>query len=333
MNRNDFGLWGLDLSSDDFARALAALGVLWSNVMVTYGPSIDDVYRLNDLDSMFQPLAEQVEQAEREARPMHWQLPFRPERLSDGPSPSARLLADAWGRLIENSAAPRRLEVDPRYVDEPVWINRWYMDDPFWLVEQLTQRTVEITSVYIDLLPNHFYEIGWDWPLRVGFLPDPASVQLRQQLEQNHWFKRLWEPVTLALGYDACNLLLLPFDLHGALMTLLEAQVPVRTDCVLVLGVTRISYAAAQSLLAAIYGQIYTGGIGLPSIPSRDRVSWFNTLIDALAHDQPLDAALFTASRQAQAAQANNPGAQDHHSFPWLRIAQADPMQGRGQGL
>lgn len=30
MNRNDFGLWGIDLSPEDFRRALAALGLsIW----------------------------------------------------------------------------------------------------------------------------------------------------------------------------------------------------------------------------------------------------------------------------------------------------------------
>ncbi len=29
MNRNDFGLWGANLSSTEFIQALAALGVIW----------------------------------------------------------------------------------------------------------------------------------------------------------------------------------------------------------------------------------------------------------------------------------------------------------------
>jgi hypothetical protein len=285
MDRGSFGLWGLDLAPEDFACALAALGVVWSHVMIRYaGSAAEDT--ADSAESFTQLLTAQALESLQNERPILWDLPFEPTRLSAGPSPPAHLLATAWQTFSPQYASQLRLELG--FINHPV-------DEPFWLVEQLARPEVGLASVYVDY-HDHTYEIGWNWPLRIGFLADADSQQLRQQLVQNFWAGRLWDPVTLAAGRDDCDLLLLPSGIRDALATVLATRVSVRADCILALG--RVE--EAPILLATLVSQMHTGGIGLVYVPVKDREKWLNALLDELAHNHPLDVALFNASKQAQ---------------------------------
>src|SRR5216684_4459823 len=151
MNRNDFGLWGIDLSPEDFHRALAAAGVrLWSW-------PIDRSGEFKDV------IAEAFEKGE----PIRWFDPlWLSEDLRFDMRPSARDLADAWRETINKYGEPIgarfisgrrgiRLEVSSNDVNK------------LWHIEQLSRPEVGATSVY-GLIRQPQTEVVWDWPLRVG---------------------------------------------------------------------------------------------------------------------------------------------------------------------
>src|SRR4026207_1863932 len=140
MNRNDFGLWGIDLSPEDFRRALAAYG-LWNWAK----HSEQEVDSKSDVEK---------------GKPLHWLNPL--QRKYDSPPPSADELAHEWkeilGRYTELigdryiSGDPKiRLEVVPTSVND------------LGCMEQLSRPEVGATSVY-SLIEPAPTEIVWDWP-------------------------------------------------------------------------------------------------------------------------------------------------------------------------
>ncbi len=112
MNRKDFGTWGSELSRDDFARALAALGVLAR--VLRSGQSTRLVLR---------------NLIERQGRRLVWSLPRDPQALSDLLSRvPAGELADAW--RFKGAYRGLRLEI------------RDIPGDLSWLLQELSNPLV-----------------------------------------------------------------------------------------------------------------------------------------------------------------------------------------------
>jgi len=300
MDRRDFGLWGLDLAPEDFARALAALGVGWAHFITARGG--------HTVESVAAMLSTQATQAIAEEGALSWGGvgTFDPGGLADQERyPPARVLAAAWSKFIPPFAGQIRLEItDFRYIiADRKSVSGAPLEESegsFWLVEQLSLLPGELASVYVRF-HTHFYEVGWNWPLRIGFLTDPASQQLRQQLRQNYWAGRLFDLVNLEAARDGCDLLLLPASLRDGLAAVLAARLPMRADCVLLLGRIEDPPDVCIAFIKTLLSQIQTGGVGLAYVPTKDRASWFGGLLDELAHNQPFDVALQRSCRGAQA--------------------------------
>src|ERR1041385_8544643 len=100
MDRRDFGLWGLDLKSDDFARALAAVGV--------FQASIDRWPSSLSVDHIRATLQKATAQSEGI-------LPWRLNVVAPGeldqlePANTALLFAEAWDRFTESDRKSTRL--------------------------------------------------------------------------------------------------------------------------------------------------------------------------------------------------------------------------------
>jgi hypothetical protein len=295
MNRNDFGLWGIDLSPEDFRRALAALGLSFWRWPRDWS-----------LGSKHLTIAEAIEKGE----PLRWYDPlwFINHEVRD--LPFARDLADAWKEITDKHGEPIgaryisgrqgiRLEVD----GETVLNNLWY-------VEQLSRPEVGATSVYasINQPPT---EIVWDWPLRVGLMSDPSSRQLRAQVEglseKHPWVGELVKIVDFQAGESECDLLLLPQNLRSALSVTLQAPSALNTDCVLVLGRGEDSGLRSLSLIEALRMQTRASGLGLMHVPpilNKEReplqAIWFKELVRHISHNQPIDVALYRACRDTE---------------------------------
>lgn len=277
MKRNDFGLWGLELSPEEFARALAALGVFEGS-----GQGLP-----TSVDTIWQQLSTAAAQSEGLLR---WSLKRELlEKLAALKKPGAALaFAQAWEKFRASYTKDLRFEL---YLDRT--------QSYFWIAGQLLGRAVGANSLYVRVDEPQL-AVGWNSPLRIGFLKVEESLRLRQQLEgalKSSSLKNLVEFVTLTSERDDCDLLLLPQTLQGALSELLKASWNPKADCVLVLGGSKDLSGRMVALLQAVRSQARTSGVGLLSVDEEHRGEWLKNLITELSHNNALDVALFNANR------------------------------------
>lgn len=176
-------------------------------------------------------------------------------------------------------------------------------EDFFWLVEQLSREEVGVASVYV-LDETETGEVGWEWPLRVGFLPDRASQALRENLMQYvagdaGWVAPLVVFVDICEEHDECDLLISPSSLRSALGSLLRTGAHVKADCIAVLGRTKEPTMNVGPMMTTMRAVAKASGVALVNVPPVERSSWFENIVRELSHDETMDVALFRASRRA----------------------------------
>lgn len=302
MNRQLFGAWGEELSDDELAAALAYVGL--SHRYPPYPVTADDLLRDRvPGTSPLLPLAGWYHGIKRNAYPGQDYLGW----------------AAAWQQLtppvdFENiftlPATFPRLEVDARHLPAA---------DLFDLLSVLARAVRHRGSVYARA-DEPRGDVYWNWPLRVGFLDDPAGDALRGSLARLlaakatdwlSWYIRLLTPEeTRASG---CQVLLLPTDLRAA-MAGVCASGGVRAACVLVLGGAAETSARSAALLAALRAETAAEGVGLvehseailrqaygrfwqPGTRSDLWASWFYEVVRQLSHNRALNDALFEVWR------------------------------------
>ncbi|MDT4896062.1 MAG: hypothetical protein QOH25_1139 [Acidobacteriota bacterium] len=298
MKRNDFGLWGLELPPEGFAMALAALGVFQGTIESWPGSlNVETVQRA-------------LSKAAAESKGLlGWRLSVVPpgELGKLKTRRTAHLFAQAWEVFIKSHKGTLRFEL---HLDR--------VEDYFWIAGQLLSPAVKNLSPEEQqqqphkIAPTALYvradepqtAVGWNWPLRIGFLKGQDSQRLRQQLEQAFKpssLKQLVDFVDLLSEGDDCDLLLLPQELRGALSLMLKEKWRPKADCVLVLGGSKDLSGQAAALLHAVRTQARTSGVGLLFIEAERRGEWFKGLVAELSHDNPLDVALFNVNREVEA--------------------------------
>ena len=286
MNRNDFGLWGIDLSPEDFRCALAAYGI-WKWAIQS------------DLEVV---LSNHIEKG----KPVPWLDPL--SRKFELPPPSAHELVLEWKKILGKYTEP----IDSRYISNQAKIRLEVVSTtPFWFIEQLSRPEVGATSVY-SLLEQET-EVVWDWPLRVGLMNDPLSRQLRSQIEafsnapDHKWVGNLINLIDCHVGDTECDLLILPHNLRSALRAVLDAPSTLNADCVLVLGAIDDGSERSMSLAHALLTQTRASGIAFAFVPptlNKERkplqAIWFKELLRHISHNQPIDVSLYRASRDKE---------------------------------
>lgn len=296
FDRGSFGSWGIELSRDDFACALAALGVIGLRGLPRADPE------------------EWVPLLERKIEgfdPVRWFFTDPGIRLN---GVSARALADAW----KEAGAHRGARLEVRDVSSP---------EPFWFLTELARPAVGAASVYVRAdYPS--VEVGWEWPLRIGFLDDAPSRRLRESVEtmwtDHPWAGRLTQ---LLSAEQPCDLLLLPYTLEDALAAVLGARVPLRADCTVVLGESRLSPERRWGMVGALRAAVHTSGVALVPGTRAGGASWLLELVREVSHAQPLDVALFEAQRgfharrEYERREEDSPGAS--REMPFLAASRA----------
>jgi len=274
MTRNAFRSWGLELTPDEFACALAAAGVLLSRVPIFHGME-------RTLDAL-------LASAFTEGPLLSWSLSIEPGQLEGlADTLPAHGLMSAW-RKNRPAVSPQLLVVS-NPASEPVMP---------WIAEQLSRRTVGLASISVieqDLLPL----ADWNWPLRVACLNEPASRRLCEQLASS-WGGSLLSRVSLIeVDGEACDILVFPGSLRDAAARLLNDPMSVRASCVAILGGMQEAWHQAQPLKIILQQETRAAGIYLANIPEKNHLTWFNALIEELSHNQPLNASLHRATLRA----------------------------------
>ncbi|MBK8254442.1 MAG: hypothetical protein IPK82_17460 [Polyangiaceae bacterium] len=267
LRRRDFGPWGLGLSEADFACALAGAGVFLAASQ--RWPPFDKAFVQQTLHRLLS--------TQRALLP--WQLPEPLTDLVAFQGADAPLFANAYKTASILGGRHPRFEL---YL--PISIAPW-------IAAQLCHPSVRAGSVYT--LDNDVSgDLHWSWPLKVGFLSDPASQALSQELKEFRDHQTLSTIVNLPTSGVDADVLILPFDLKTALLQVLSNPLPIRTSIVLVLGGFGTWDDSSAALLGALKAHVRASAVAVLHIePARHR-GWFDALITELSHNRPLDVAL-----------------------------------------
>ena len=287
MSRALFGTWGSNLSQEDFAQAVAGVGVLGTEFAALEEAAIRD--RVLDLQS------EGYAIVTFSLATLARSIGMTRDRASG--LASAERFRDAWNRFRDlwYQEAPRqspfmRLEVDPAVRRE----GSHETPDALWTVRLLQGegRTVA-DSVYLRVdEPDR--AIAWEWPLRVGVLGDVRSQELAECVATIPW-PQLVKLIQLDAADEDCDLLLLPDDLRGAAARVLKHSRRLRADCVLLVGGAGVSQDRIEPLVHTLRTEVLTGGVAFVRVEAECERAWVTRLFEELSHDLPFDVALVQA--------------------------------------
>lgn len=167
------------------------------------------------------------------------------------------------------------------------------------LVSRLVYPGDKETSVYFrtEELDG---DVGWNWPLRIGFLPNNESRWLFEELKTyvrdiKEWVGSLVHLVQLDSETDNCDLLLIPTSIQEACELVSNLGIRISADCVVAIGPTNNYPWELQSTIEVFRDKLSTAGVGIAPFDPLLRKEWFTTLIRELSHNEPIDVALFSA--------------------------------------
>jgi hypothetical protein len=267
MSRRAFGGWASKLDQDDFARALAALGVL-TPVLEGRG-ELGVLVAERSADYYVDLLKEFVlpEDIAKASPPLHWEI----SALGSDPRARSRVLdrlpaaalAAAWSHTV---AQYWRLEVVP-----VEWL------DLAWTLQTLSEAVVDKPFVN---LPEPASRATWHWPLHVGFLPDPASRRLREDLYADlpDYLANLTEA---EIGASAYDVLLIPQSVTSAIEMVERSSLTPDATAVVVVG----SRSRAQGLQLApeLAARLHAWAVAAVQ-PGVSPADWYQGFLADLSH-------------------------------------------------
>ncbi len=264
-----FAAWERSLNEVELAEALAALGIYIAAGMRK--PRAD----------VAQTLVDAVDASGE--RPIRCVYAPRLTGVTNDP----QYLLQAWHAAKRQPGRPR-IEIVQESEAKKLLTDK----DPAWLANQLQAPAVGAVSSFLTLQPRSSW-VEWEWPLRIGFLPDSASQGMKlaciSLARTEPWLQQLIQPVDTAKHLQALELLILPGNLSEALQLLENSPYPVYSYLVAVLGgrgnLEWQSVAQKKQRLSEL-----TQAQGV--IVAHERLgSWLQSLVRELSHDAPLDVA------------------------------------------
>lgn len=315
MNRQTFGNWGRNLSTEEFAAALAA------HLYDLYENTPPDILKKLAATSAFTNLTQNLNLTDGNPIPLCLDTSYHPTDDAEGRFVVLHAL-EGWKRIVqglykeheakhEGSAKSRNT-----YVERRPFCLRFELftnsENAVFLSNTLADANTDIAGVDAEPAGTSVYlrvdepstEVGWNWPLKVGFLGDARSLELRKKLEEytqteRDWLAPLVSFAELNSETDRCDLLLIPQALQKALALSRKIGTKVSADCILVTGMTTEKPEDIPAFADALRRIISTAGIGLVDVHEEAFYHWFTELIRELSHNHPIDVALFQASRAA----------------------------------
>lgn len=305
MNRQDFGRWGIELKTETFAKSLAFL--LRDSFEETPNDIIAKLIGVKNTARIHK----RSKTEENNLIQLCLDSTYHSELFSL--NTAALDFSISWATLLQDLKKKHKIEEQKKakrsnYRLQPKNFNlRLELitnpENAHWLSEQLAKVDNQV-SIYLRVDEPQI-EIGWNWALRVGFLKDENSKNLREELEayiekERNWLRSLVEFVYLDSENDSCDLLLIPENLRSALNLALNIKIKMSADCVLMIGQTNENPDDIPALISAFRRFITTSGVGIIKVEPTLRTIWFTELIRELSHNEPIDVALFAASRNSK---------------------------------
>ena len=196
-------------------------------------------------------------------RHLFWKLP-EPLPLSV----SAEYCLEVWRKLAQMEAWPRLALLN--FYDNQAELNQKFL-------------THAASSLYLNV-PFESPGLLWRWPLRVGFLTDPASREIYNSLLEERAQHNTLQTLTDISTVEEKNvfeLLVIPAKIQDARDLLFRSPATVRAHCLVVFSEWEDAFAHVGRLVS------YTNSAGVLFRPSpRD---WFRYFVWNLSHDSPID--------------------------------------------
>jgi hypothetical protein len=284
LSRTKFGDWGSELSEQDFLAAVAAVNFSRAVVYPSYRSQDESSYIEDKFRAKMAPQSPLLSANLLSEESSRWQQQY-PDQARD--------LMRLWSDIEVGKFGLFRLSIS----------SNWYSGSrtSAWESMQfLIERMPYAISYSITASPLH-HEFGWSWPVRIGFLSDSTSHQLRDMVlaipQTRTWMLPLMEIYDLG-ARNSCDLLFIPGELSEA-EAMLAAGNSVRASAVIVLGNSELSASEAGVILQRIMEQTQSAAVGLARLAMGQYESWYIELVRELSHNQPLDAALFLAAKSS----------------------------------
>lgn len=297
MEKNIIGKWGTDLDEAEYARALAALGVLESSGTQKNKPS-------DDPQELLRALVREFEAGERT---VVWREAFTAKgtNLSSWQETSHQnpaALAEAWLLLMNQVANQPRNR--PRLAVEAAWRDRADLFDLESLLGWLAKP--EAGCQALNLVPEDMAEEDcrylWHWPVRVGIPTGPLGEVLMQilQVTYSDWVKELAQLQWIGEARDSCDLLILP---PGMAAQLAEApRLRLRPSFIVCLDNPAKSSQVTEMPADRLMKRTGAAGIAVVGeFPQGSVPGWFREIIRNLSHDMPVHAAIWEVGRYVSA--------------------------------
>lgn len=275
MSRSIFGIWGSELDDDDFASALAALGLVADQLV-----ELPSEERAKFVDEC---LGDTLVHKEF----LVWSVNIPLSSIGEIIKPvSASMLRDAWRKFIQ-SKSDRRLEIQ---------VSKYITVVLPWVFKELLRSDVGLRGLYVR--NEYTSEIRfWNWPLDVGVLSDHDSLVLKEQFEKIYWIDKLVQVQSLNQEDSTCDVLFIPHTPRNALSQLFSMPYKVNTGLVVLLDGMNEPWERTLPLLESIRTQVNACGICVMVIPYQSHTDFFNEFIEGIAHNQPPDIVFTMISR------------------------------------
>ena len=292
MQKNIVGDWGSELSDGDYARALAALGVLQST-HIQPRPSSNPA-----------ELASAIErELARGERTLIWRGAYDHglttiESWRESAYQDAAVLADAWSEYRSTIQHERQT---PRLGIPLSWRNRSNLFDFNDLYNWLNQDAVGLDALVLaDRLTSRFVG-AWHWPLRVGIplgTDDWILSALKNAQGREDWVEFLSRCYIVGGSRDSCDLLILN---RSAVEELLDkSRTRIRARFVVCLEDPPSPRFEISESHRELRNRLHAAGLSLIGDldNSQELGEWFRAVLHDLSHDMPIHAAVCASTRR-----------------------------------
>lgn len=291
MQKNILGAWAAGLADDDYACALAALGVLEASGSHKHQPS-------DDASVVVAALQQEFAGGDRTPIWRRSDLSATPESWNSTSHLNAPVLATAWRQYCQ---AIQDASQHPRLAVPLVWRSSHKQLDLDALCAWLGHPAVGLKALVLADEPLVDSIPAWHWPLQVGVPATGSHEAILGALQAARaggpdWVRELSECHVLGTGRDACDLLLLTQEAARALEQ--QPQPRMRGSFVVCLEEPQGPPASLPHAFLSLYQRLDAAGIAL--VGEVDIAFWFREVLRELSHDVPIHAAVYSTGRWRQ---------------------------------